>query len=56
MEIQKKCSYKKHAKIEAIFYCIECKINLCNKCSNHHSELFENHHIYDLHKNYWHMF
>ena len=26
------CSYKGHEKIEAIYYCLHCKIYLCNKC------------------------
>ena len=44
----RKCSLKKHSESEAISYCTECRINLCNKCQNCHSELFENHHIYNL--------
>ena len=47
----KKCSFKKHLEIDAIKYCIECKINLCNKCINHHSELFDEHHLFNLDKN-----
>ena len=48
-----KCSFKKHSEIDAIKYCKECKIYMCNKCQNHHSELFlENqHHLYNLDKN-----
>ena len=49
--LKKKCSFKKHSDIDAINYCIECKIYLCNKCNNHHSELFENHHQVNLDKN-----
>ena len=49
MEFQKKkCSLKKHLEIDAISYCTECKLFLCNKCKNHHSELFENHESYNL--------
>ena len=53
MENQKiKCSLKKHEDIEAILYCQECKMYMCNKCQNYHSELFENkHHQYTLDKN-----
>ena len=47
---KKKCSLKKHSEIEANTYCIECRIYLCNKCQNHHSELHENHHLYNLDK------
>jgi len=48
---KKKCSSKKHSEIDAINYCQECKINLCNKCRNYHSELFETHHLYNIDKN-----
>ena len=47
----RKCSIKKHSEIDAINFCQECKIYLCNKCKNYHSELFENHHLYDINKN-----
>ena len=47
----KKCSQKKHSEINAIAYCVECKRYLCNKCKNNHSELFEDHQLYDLNKN-----
>ena len=50
MENQKKCSLKNHNEIDAIFYCQECNIYMCNKCSHHHSELFENHNKYELGK------
>ena len=50
MEIQKNCSLKKHNEIDAIIYCQECNIYMCNKCSNFHTELFENHNIFELGK------
>ena len=51
MDIEnKKCSFLKHSEIDAINYCQECKIYLCKKCHSHHSELFENHHLYNLDK------
>ena len=40
----KKCSLKKHKEINAISYCPECKIYMCNKCESYHSELFQKHH------------
>ena len=49
MEV-KKCSSKKHEENNAIFYCPECKIYMCNKCENYHSELFQSHHLYKLDK------
>lgn len=36
-----KCS--NHKEIDAIIYCQECNMNLCNKCKQHHSELFKSH-------------
>ena len=51
MEKGKKCSNKKHQEIDAINYCAECNLYLCNKCSNYHSELIENHHLSNLDKN-----
>ena len=44
----KKCSFKEHVEINAINYCLECKIYMCNKCSNYHTGLFENHHQYNI--------
>ena len=46
-----KCSSKIHKEINGIYYCPECKIYMCNKCENHHSELFQNdHHQFKLDK------
>ena len=44
------CSSKKHDKVEAIFFCQACKVYMCNKCSNYHSELFEEHKTNNLNK------
>ena len=38
-----KCSLKKHSENNANYFCQECKIYMCNKCDNLHSELFPNH-------------
>ena len=46
----KKCSLKKHEDIDAISFCQNCRIYMCNKCENFHSELFQNHHEYKLDK------
>ena len=46
-----KCSLEKHKEIDAESYCYDCKIYLCEKCENHHSELFTNHHQIKLDKN-----
>ena len=40
----KKCSNIEHKEIEALLYCCECKIYMCNKCEKHHSELYKNIH------------
>ena len=53
MENEKvKCSLSKHKENVAISFCQECKLNLCNKCEKHHSELFENHHQCKLDKDF----
>ena len=47
-----KCFLTEHSTIEAIIYCQECKIFMCNKCEKNHLELFKSHHhIYKLDKN-----
>ena len=46
-----KCSSEDHKEINAICYCIECKIYMCNKCENFHLKLFKLHHCYNLDKN-----
>ena len=43
-----KCSLKKHSNLAAVSYCKECKKYFCNKCQNYHSELFENHNLFNL--------
>ena len=47
----KKCSSNGDKDIDAISYCGECKIYMCNKCENYHSKLFAAHQIYNLDKN-----
>ena len=46
-----KCSLKEHKDNEAILFCCDCKIYICNKCEVYHSKLFENHHKYKLEGN-----
>ena len=46
-----KCSQVEHGEIDAISFCQECKVYLCNKCDNFHSKLLKNHHVYNLDKN-----
>ena len=48
----KKCSCQQHLEIDAIAYCQECKIYMCNKCINYHGALFKNHHQNNLGKGY----
>ena len=50
MENGKKCSLEEHKDINAIKYCPECNIYICNKCDNYHSFLFKTHHPYDMNK------
>ena len=51
MDSQKKCSNKKHSDINAISYCLECNLYLCNKCTNIHIKYLDTHHNYNLDKN-----
>ncbi len=51
MEKRQKCSIKTHKDLDAIVYCEQCKIFMCNKCLIHHKELFENHQLINLDKN-----
>ena len=43
-----KCSV--HKDIDAIRCCGECHTYFCNKCEKYHSEIFENHHIFQIDK------
>ena len=52
METQKnKCTFKEHKEIDAISYCQECQIYMCNKCLNYHKGLFEIHHLINADEN-----
>ena len=49
MEIQnEKCSSSKHAEVDAISFCTDCKKYFCNKCQKLHSELLEDHKAINL--------
>ena len=50
MEITKKCFTEEHKDIDAISFCPECKINMCNKCEKTHSSFFKNHNPYNINK------
>ena len=50
MESHRKCSNKKHSDINAITFCLECNLYLCNKCTNIHLEYLDTHHNYNLDK------
>ena len=43
-----KCSFKEHKGIDAIVFCQECRINMCNKCSLYHKGLLENHNLINM--------
>ena len=47
----KKCSSIEHEEINAISYCFECQVYMCNKCESFHSKLCKNHHWFNLEKN-----
>ena len=46
-----KCSLKNHKENDAISFCQECRINMCNKCDKLHSELFQDHNQFKLENN-----
>ena len=46
-----KCSSPEHKEINAIKFCEECKIYICNKCDKFHSGLFSTHKAISLDKN-----
>ena len=48
MEDKIKCFTEEHKEINAISFCPECKIYMCNKCENYHKPFFKNHHIFKL--------
>ena len=50
MEFNQNCSIKGHQEINAIKYCPECKLSLCNKCLDYHSKIHDIHKIIDLNK------
>ena len=50
MDSKIKCFSEEHKETNAIYFCQECKIYMCNKCENHHSPLFKNHKLYKLNK------
>ena len=45
-----KCTSKEDENIDAISYCGECKIYMCNKCEKFHSKLFSSHQTFNLDK------
>ena len=48
---QIKCSSEEHKEIDAISFCPECRLYMCNKCQNFHSSpFFKSHHPYNLNK------
>ena len=51
MDVQKKCSNKKHLELNAINYCVQCDLYLCNKCTNNHNDYLETHRLINLDKN-----
>ena len=42
--MKNKCTLEEHKEIDAISFCIECKIYMCNKCEKLHSDLFKKRH------------
>ena len=44
---KKKCSSKQHGELDSIKYCQECNVYMCNKCEKFHSELLQDHHLFN---------
>ena len=51
MDFKPKSSCSAHKESDAISFCEQCKIFMCNKCLNYHKELFKNHQQYKIDKN-----
>ena len=45
--IIKKCSSKKHLDVNAVCFCQECRLYMCQKCHQFHSESYD-HHLINL--------
>ena len=43
-----KCSLPEYSETKAALYCFDCKVYMCNKCSNFHSRLCQKHHTKDI--------
>ena len=50
MKNQIKCFSEEHKETDAISFCPECKIYMCNKCKNIHLSFFKNHQPYKFNK------
>ena len=49
--IKYKCSFDDHSNSDAINFCVECKIYMCNKCVKTHDLLFKKHNLLYLNNN-----
>jgi len=49
--IKHKCSFDDHSNSDAINFCVECKIYMCNKCVKTHNGLFKKHNLLYLNNN-----
>ena len=50
-EKKNKCIFREHKDIDAVYYCQDCKIYICNKCFNNHQGFFQNHQINNIDNN-----
>ena len=51
-KIVEKCSFIDHNQVNACSFCEECKVYLCNKCTNYHNGIFRNHHQHILNQDF----
>ena len=51
MQDNQKCSMDEHNQVDAVSFCKECKLYMCNNCIKHHLKLFKNkHHEFKIDK------
>ena len=48
--MQKFCSSEEHNAINAMIYCQNCNVYMCNKCEMFHAKLCKNHKTFKLEK------
>ena len=50
MENKIKCFTEEHKDIDAVSFCPQCRIYMCNKCENYHTPFFKSHRTFKINK------